>query len=306
MTTAEIHQVIIGVLSLAATVVVSFLIYWLQTRHEREIAKIEADRLKKEIEEKAHVFLSENNAELEYLPLCIMASNIHRHDMHTRLIYTNFCRCSIELQNEILRQAELDIILPADTDWVDSRINRLINDIAEHKLGRNYLYDGAKYFHRGYEYYRREAWEELRYRKDFKRIATEITFYPKGDQSFLDYVDEYFKFLYSAHKPDLYNHNPIPPLDYMWNKFNLGTAEEKEVCRWIMEAVSDILVICHNRNNGLGKIHEISTGTAIETFEDKYYDTLLWLYYTYDDLEIEVEKRDKTIPKRKRSKNNNS
>lgn len=306
MTLADIIQIIIGALSLVATIAVSFLIYWLQTRHEREIEKIEAKRAQKELEEKAHVFLSENNAERDYLPLCVMASNLHRHDAHTRQIYTNFCRCPVELQNEILRQAEFDMTVPSDTEWVDSRMNCLIGDIEKHKLGRNYLYDGAKYLHRGYEYYREETWEELRYRKDFHRIATEITFYPKGDQSLLDYIDEYFRFLYSENKPLLYNPNPNPPLDYMWNAFNLGSVEEKEVCRWIIEAVSDVLIICHNRKNGRGKIHGISTDAAIETFEDKYYDTLLWLYYTYehDGKGIAEENTKRKGKKKKKSKNN--
>lgn len=304
MTLADIIQIIIGVLSLIATIAVSFFIYWLQTRHEREIEKIEAKREQKELEEKAHVFLSENNAERDYLPLCVMASNLNRHDAHTRQIYTNFCRCPVELQNEILRQAEFDMAVPSDTGWVDSRMNCLIDDIEKNKLGRNYLYDGAKYFHRGYEYYHEETWEELRYRKDFHRIATEITFYPKGDQSLLDYIDEYFRFLYSENKPLLYNPNPIPPLDYMWNTFNLGSTEEKEVCRWMMEAVSDILIICHNRKNGRGKIHEILTDAAIETFEDKYYDTLLWLYYTYehDGKGIAEENTKRKVKKKKKSK----
>ena len=306
MTLADIIQIIIGALSLVATIAVSFFIYWLQTRHEREIEKIEAKRVQKELEEKAHVFLSENNAERDYLPLCVMASNLHRHDAHTRQIYTNFCRCPVELQNEILRQAEFDMTVPSDTEWVDSRMNCLIGDIEKHKLGRNYLYDGAKYLHRGYEYYREETWEELRYRKDFHRIATEITFYPKGDQSLLDYIDEYFRFLYSENKPLLYNPNPNPPLDYMWNAFNLGSVEEKEVCRWIIEAVSDVLIICHNRKNGRGKIHGISTDAAIETFEDKYYDTLLWLYYTYehDGKGIAEENTKRKGKKKKNSKKN--
>ena len=306
MTLADIIQIIIGALSLVATIAVSFFIYWLQTRHEREIEKIEAKRVQKELEEKAHVFLSENNAERDYLPLCVMASNLNRHDAHTRQIYTNFCRCPVELQNEILRQAEFDMTVPSDTEWVDSRMNCLIGDIEKHKLGRNYLYDGAKYLHRGYEYYREETWEELRYRKDFHRIATEITFYPKGDQSLLDYIDEYFRFLYSENKPLLYNPNPNPPLDYMWNAFNLGSVEEKEVCRWIIEAVSDVLIICHNRKNGRGKIHGISTDAAIETFEDKYYDTLLWLYYTYehDGKGIAEENTKRKGKKKKNSKKN--
>ena len=37
MSLADIIQIIIGVLSLVATIAVSFLIYWLQSRHEKEI-----------------------------------------------------------------------------------------------------------------------------------------------------------------------------------------------------------------------------------------------------------------------------
>lgn len=300
MTLAEKIQIIIGVLSLVATIAVSFFIYWLQTRHEREIELIEAKRMKKELEEKAHVFLSANNEERNYLPLCIMASNLHRHDNHTRQIYTNFCRCSLELQNEILQQAEFDVSVPFNDAWVDIHMNYLVADIEEHKLGRSHLYDGAKYFHHGYSLFKEELWEELRYRKDFQRIATELSFYPKGDQSLLDYIDEYFRFLYSENKPTLYNPSPVPPLDYLWSRFNLGTADEKEVCRWMMEAVSDILIVCHNRKNGRGKIHEILTDAVIETFEDKYYETMLWLYYTYCAQlnDIDLSKRNKSKKKK--------
>lgn len=38
MTTADIIQIILGILSLIATVGVSVAIYWLQSRHEKEIA----------------------------------------------------------------------------------------------------------------------------------------------------------------------------------------------------------------------------------------------------------------------------
>ena len=105
-----------------------------------------------------------NSEEREYLPLCVMATNLHRHDKHTRNIYTNFCRCSSELQEEILRQAEFDMIIPTNTEWVGNCIDLLIVDIEKHKLGRNYLYDGAKYFHYAYHFYREEEWEDLRFR----------------------------------------------------------------------------------------------------------------------------------------------
>ena len=79
MAIADIIQIVIGVLSLLATGAVSFSIYWLQSRHEKEIESADAKREQKELEEKAHVFLSENNSERDYLRWCIIAENVHRH-----------------------------------------------------------------------------------------------------------------------------------------------------------------------------------------------------------------------------------
>ena len=56
MTTAEIIQIVIGILSLVATIAVSFLIYWLQTRHEKEIQKLQDEKEQKELETKARLF----------------------------------------------------------------------------------------------------------------------------------------------------------------------------------------------------------------------------------------------------------
>ena len=60
MTTAEIIQIVIGILSLVATIAVSFLIYWLQTRHEKEIQKLQDEKEQKELETKARLFLIDN------------------------------------------------------------------------------------------------------------------------------------------------------------------------------------------------------------------------------------------------------
>lgn len=303
MTLSDIIQIIIDVLSLIATIAVSFLIYWLQMRHEREIEQIEAKRTQQYIEEKAHVFLSENNEERDYLLWCAVASNVCRHDKHTRQIYTNFCRCPAELQSEILRQSGFDIKLPTDVKWIDQCIASLKLDIEKHKLGQDYLYDGAKYFHRGYERYRDQEWEDLQQRRDLNPIAVRSSFYGGKNSSLLDYIDEYFMFLYSEHRPTLYNKTPKPPLDYMWENYRLGEADEKEVCRWIMEAVSVITIVCHNRENGIGGIHNLTTDAIVETFEDKYFKTLLLLFYTYYFNEKPQKEKKKKRIKKKPNKN---
>lgn len=289
MALADIIQIIIGILSLGATIGLTIGIYKLEARHQRELEQAEEKRQQRELEEKAHVFLSENNEEREYLPLCVLASSLHRHDKHTRKIYTNFCRCTAELQKEILKQAEINISLPSDSCWVDKGIDCLIKDIEKYKLGRNHLYEGAKYFHRAYERYKSEPWEDLRVIREFDRISIRPSLFASDSQSLLDYVEEYFFWLNRTNEDDQYKDNPDPPFDYVWGLYDLGRVAEKEVCRWLMEAVHSTLIIIHNREQGLKGVNCVMGDAFSDTFEDKYYETLLWLYYTYIEMEKEID-----------------
>ena len=63
MSLADIIQIIIGVLSLVATIAVSFLIYWLQSRHEKEIQKLQCEKERIALQEKARLFLIDNQEE---------------------------------------------------------------------------------------------------------------------------------------------------------------------------------------------------------------------------------------------------
>lgn len=279
MTIAEIIQIIISGLSLVATIAVSFSIYWLQKRHEREIEQIETRRKERELEEKAHAFLSEHSEERNYLPFCAFVSNLKRHDKHTREIYTNFCRCHYDLQNEILRQAGLNMMVPDGEEWLSKRMDLLISDIDKYQLGRNYLYDGAKYFHRGYTCYGEKEWKDLRHSNVFKLTKNNPILFQKKECSLHEYIEEYLSWRAGEYKND---YDLEPPVDYMWRIFDLKNAEEIEVCRWSMESVHDILINCYNKIHPDGKIHELLTYAPAKTFEDKYFETLFWLYYAYE------------------------
>ena len=148
MSLVDIIQIVIGCLSLVATIAVSFIVYWLQIRHEKEIQRMEEKQRQKDLEEKAKLFLIDNKSELEYLPWCFIAASICQLDKHTREIYKSFCRCSEELRNEILKQAGFEITSIKEKFWVSNCIEALKKDIQKYNLGRDYLYDGAKYFHR--------------------------------------------------------------------------------------------------------------------------------------------------------------
>ena len=285
MTTADIIQVIIGILSLIATVGVSFAIYWLQSRHEKEMERIAKENEEKLLREEADRFLIDNESERDYLPLCVFASNLHRHEKHTRKIYTNFCRCRTELQNKILELAEFKCRTIEGTDWLNKAIEKLKADIEKYNLGRDYLYEGAKYFHRGFQRYREKEWD-YSYKLLFKPIVENKrwrAFVGTDLISISSYLDDYFYYCIDKHDTEKLNGDPLPPIDYLWDSQNLASIEESEVCGWIMEIVDAITVIIHNktieRDNDL--YFDDLTDEEAETFEDKYYETVRALYYTY-------------------------
>lgn len=126
MSLVDTIQIIIGILTLVATVAVSFTIYWLQLCHEKEMQKMAANQVHKELEEKAKLFLIDNEAERDYLPWCIIAASVCRLDKHTREIYNSFCRCPEELRNEILKQAGFEIRSIKEQIWVNDCIEAIV------------------------------------------------------------------------------------------------------------------------------------------------------------------------------------
>lgn len=308
MTAAEIIQIILAALSLLATVAVSFFIYWLQSRHEKEIQRIEERRDQKELEEKAHVFLSENSDERDYLPWCVVAANLHRHEKHSRSIYTNYCRCPANLQAAILKQAGFTLTPIKESDWADYCFDELKKDMNEYKLGCDYLYDGAKYFHRGFERYRDLPYklDELRSKDVYVNSRSPFAKFLDSRASFSNYVEFYLDLITGRDDTrELIGENPVPPSDLIWHRQGLGSAEEEVVCYWMMEFVDEIAINMHNRRYGAsGPLFDNMTDAQIENYEDKYYHTMLWLYYTYyepNHIE-EVELRDKSKRKPRTAK----
>jgi len=279
----DIIQIIIGIMTLVATIAVSFSIYWLQLRHEKEMQKIAKSQAHKELEEKAKLFLIDNEVERDYLPWCVIAANIHRLDKHTRAIYNSFCRCPEELRNEILKQAGFEMESIKGQIWVDDCIEALQKDIQKYNLGRDYLYDGAKYFHRSYERYRNLKWSDTP--RVFEPIYKDNHFRSSFGIDKLDlgsYIDEYL-YCFVDKRINLKEDELISPIDYVWNSQNLANTDEETVCMWMMELIQNIATIIYNRSGGEkinGETLEY-TDAQVETYEDKYYATLLSLYNAY-------------------------
>jgi len=276
MSVVDIIQIVIGGLSLLATIAVSFTIYWLQRHHEKDIER--------EAKEKAKMFLMENEAERGYLPWCVLAANLHRLERHTRNIYTAFCRCPEELRNEILRQTGFQIGVIKDKTWVNDCIEKLKTDIEKYGLGRDWLYDGAKYFHRSYERYRETEWNETPcVFKPINKDSKIRNMFNINQISIGGYVDEYFYYYIDKHMEFEQEDIPISPIDYVCYYQNFENCKEKDVCMWLMDLIENIAIIIRKRKSD----EEINQnlleykGSKAETFEDKYYEVLQALYNTY-------------------------
>ena len=229
------------------------------------------------------LFLIDNEAERDYLPWCVIAANIHRLAKHTREIYNSFCRCPEELRNEILKQAGFEMESIKGQTWVNNCIEALEKDIQKYNLGRDYLYDGAKYFHRSYERYRNLKWNSTP--QVFEPICKDNHFRISFGMDKLDigsYINEYF-YCFIDKRIDLKEGEPITPIDFVWNSQNLAYTNEETVCMWMMELIQNIAIIIHNRS-GVEKINGgilEYTDAQVETYEDKYYATLQALYNAY-------------------------
>lgn len=286
-------QIVIGLLSLAATIVISFFIYWLQSRHEKEIEQLQTAQRKAELENKADQFLIENESERGYLPWCIFAAKLHRHEYHTRKIYTAFCKCPDELQIKILERAGFSTQGFDEKLHIHEWIEFLKADIETYQLGRDVLYDGAKYFHRGFSRYREEPWGETREICCFDAINNTNSlvqvFRENGKIDISDYIDEYFYYFLNAPEGKVIDKNPIPPIDYVWDTQDLGGCTEKNMCMWVIELMINLCIVIHNSN--IHKVdtntsHKNYTGAVPETFEDAYYEALQWLSFAYSNFEV--------------------
>lgn len=285
---STIIEMIAGV---GSTLVISWLIYWLQDRHEKEIQRIEEAHRISELHNQADQFLIKHAKEGGYLPWCLWACRFHKHEEHTREIYTDFCGCSKELQIAIFEKAGLSIKGLSDNLPIHRWIDLLKTDISTYRFGRDILYDGAKYFFRGYLRYRKSLWDDTIDIKFFTPLRTNrmAVWARMGENiSWADYTDDYFTCFVNVPEGTEVEKEPIAPIDYFWYEYNIADADEETVCRWVLEMVSTIAMIIHN-----SEIHGSPTKDALcdmsyaepATFEDKYYQSIQWLCCAYNNIE---------------------
>ena len=260
------------VTSLVVTTVLTIKIYRLERSHEKEREQMEVKAQEKAIAEAARVFLIDNEDEIEYLPLSAIAKTLKLKRKHHRAITTKFLRCSEEVQKEILKQANFQLI--------EVSKKRLKDDIKACGFGQDTLYDGAKYFHRAMERYSDEKIETVNpyIFEDIRR-----THFYQGDSLQLlkdtSYNGTLYGYMYDyLHSADLGKSKWLlqPPIDMVWSQCKLAGCPEEIMTFWTMRVVIDCCRVFAESEEDF-----VFDEDLIETQEDMYYYAVMALYSTY-------------------------
>lgn len=273
------------VTSLVVTTVLTIKIYRLERSHEKEREQMEAKAQEKAIAEAARVFLIDNEDEIEYLPLSAIAKTLKLKRKHYRAITTKFLRCSEEVQKEILKQANFQLI-EVSKEQVSAALKRLKDDIKACGFGRDTLYDGAKYFHRAMERYSDEKIETVNpyIFEDIRR-----THFYQGDSLRLlkdtSYNGTLYGYMYDyLHSADLGKSKWLlqPPIDMVWSQCNLAGCLEEIMTFWTMRVVIDCCRVFAESEEDFAFDEDL-----IETQEDMYYYAVMVLYNTHIAKKVE-------------------
>lgn len=303
MTGYEITTLIISILSLFASGFVSFAIFYMGKKSDNK-------RYKADVEYQARKFIIDHgDDDILYLPYCVIASGVNRHHKHIRQIYNDFDALPNDVQKEVLKQAGYDYQLIESSDWIDKGIKEIEDFAEKHDFGNTFLYDGAKYFYRAFTKHSAaftSNYHELEPLFEDKlgwNSPETIKIVQTNKMSFSLYLESYYR-AFVLNDETLTKKDAIKPLDYLVAIKDFPNCDEEELCFWIMESVCELAVLVLRTRHGgyLNEVYikgEINRGDALpETFEDKYYEVLMYLYTLYLD-----NKQDKSKIKLERESN---
>lgn len=314
----DLVSMIVGILSLFATIAISFVIYDLENKAKEK-------EKEQELKQKARDFIIENIDEKEYLPLAQFATRLNPFYKHNRKIYNRFSRCDVELQKEILRQANFtNLQLDKYQDnFCDELLEMYERDAKAMKLFTNtFLYDGAKYFYRGLNPHGDiklcgNLEQDKTNNEPSQNFLTNDLYLQNEDNytaiaeheiwlRLLDYLllqnnkmneDKYqnitkVNFLRETQRINSSNYlyklpktftefkelHKIPPLDYYW--YQVSSINENVCVYIVMEMVRQSCLLI-NRENNHNWLIPFEGEYSIERNEDLFYTTIQTLFCTY-------------------------
>lgn len=278
----EIVTLVISILSLFASVTISFVIFFMSK-------KIDNKKYQLDIEHQARKFIIDHgDNEILYLPYCVIASGVNRHHKHIRKIYNNFDALPNDVQKEVLKQTGYGYKLIDDFSWIDEGLEKIKKFTEQYDFGFSLLHDDAKYFSGLFTKYSSalvSKYNEVECLFDDLLEWQQTPFNTPNKIPFSSYIESYYRtFIIGENEKDFKKENVIKPLDYLNRVKNLRNCDEEELCFWIMVIVRELASYVERTRhggymNGINIPGIICCGDALpETFEDMYYKTLIALY----------------------------
>ena len=180
-------------------------------------------------------------------------------------------------------------------EWIVESLKKIQNFIDKYDLGKSFLDGDKDYFLEAFEKFPENSVSEfIVYENKYDNLFEQSDNKMKEEIekiSFSNYIECYCKNFIFCHDIEKYDKSKVvKPLDYLAYVENFDSCSETNLCFWIMEMLSEIAyyVIRNRHDNNLVHYDEWEipfAGTElIETFEDKYYATLVDLYYLHIDL----------------------
>ncbi|MCQ2530129.1 MAG: hypothetical protein MJ086_02585 [Lachnospiraceae bacterium] len=245
------------------------------------LASVETEDFDEETLMEAKRFCLKYEDEMDLLPLCQIAYDVDPLHRDVRKMYTDYKLSNSKVRRKIMELKEIPILDFADKKWKEKCINRYNTQIHEDGLTtKEFLYEGAKNFHRAYERY--SGYEIV----DFDPRIFDRPFSGGMAQAFLkdrptnlcNYIIDFY--WYKKEEPE---HYVEPPMDYLWHLCDLGGCSENELTYWVCK----FIITSSYQMVGDGfPIDEKWCNVSIDqelihTQEDMYYYALLQLYWLY-------------------------
>lgn len=227
-------------------------------------------KISKEFSKDAKAFCIEYSDYDELLPLCEIAAKIHPLEKNHRKMYNDFKLLDSKQQSEVFKLKEREFI-KFDPNKIETLLKRYKEDLDKYNLStRDFLYDGAKYFHRAFERYKDRLladYNDRIYKQHLKVFNSDM--YVEIGSYIVDYWENPQK-------------NMLPPMDFMWEECNLGSCDEDEMVFYVNNFIMwSIIIICNKtKPDGFSYEHFLEDYHQT-TFEDRYYYILYLLTIAY-------------------------
>lgn len=241
----------------------------------------EAENYDEETLMEAQRFCLKYEDEIALLPLCQIAYVVDPLHRDVRKMYTDYKLCNSKVRRKIMELKEMPILDFTDKNWIEKCIDKYNKQIHEDGLTtKEFLYEGAKYFHRAYERYSDceiVDFDPRIFDRPFKGGMAQT--FLKDNLTYLCYyiIDFYW---YKKEDPE---HYVEPPMDYLWHLCNLGGCPEPEMTYWVCKfIITSSYQMVEDGYPVDEKWWNVSIDQElIHTQEDMYYYALLQLYWLY-------------------------